>query len=172
MLELTPERIGKIVAGKMAAKRRAEAARGPSAIRKKLDALDAQQAKSYEKQVGAINAWDEKRQDAERCRDSVLVILRDRLTLDSPEYRQRMTQLALRSAQAQQRGDSAEMRRVQEEIRRAQEPSQADSGRVIQTCRLSPAPPEVREWQAIKSAMEQVQRELDRSQQAVQGLCT
>jgi hypothetical protein len=167
ILELTPERVGKVIAGKKEAKRLADGPDGPAAIRNRLDALDARQAKIYEKQVDAINVWDVKRQDAERCRDSVYVIIKDQLNLDTPEYLQKMTQLALRYAQAQQSGDSAEMRRVQAEIKRAGEPSPADSAKAVQGCQLPPPPPAVQEWAAIKAEMEKVQQELDRSQQAV-----
>jgi len=167
VLELTPERIAKVIAAKEAAKRLASAPTGPAAIRQKLDALDAQQAKIYEKQVGAINAWDVKRQDAERCRDSLLAIVSDQLNLNSAEYQQKMTQVALRYAQAQQRGDSAEMRRVEAELKRGSQPSPADSAKAVRACPLPPPAPEVREWQAIKAEMEKVQQELDRSQQAV-----
>jgi len=117
--------------------------------------------------VTAINAWDALRQDAERCRDSMLVIAHDKLNLNSAEYQQKMTQVALRYAQAQQRGDSAEMRRVEAEIKRGSQPSPADSAKAVQSCPLPPMPAEVREWHALKTEMEKAQQELDRSQQAV-----
>jgi hypothetical protein len=167
ILELTPERVGKVIAGKKEAKRLADGPDGPAAIRERLDALDLRQAKIYEKHVDAINASDVTRQDAERCRDSSLAVIKDKLNLDTPGYRQKMMAVALRLAQAQARGDSAEMRRLQEEVVRAGEPSPADSARVVQGCPLPPPPPAVQEWTTIKAEMEKVRQELGPSQQAV-----
>jgi len=166
-LELTPERIGQVIAAKATGRRMSAGPEGPNAIRQRLDALDARQAKIYETQAEAINAWDSARQDAERCRDSVLVVARDAMQMNTAEYVEKMRPLGLRMAQAQQRGDTAEIRKVTEEIRRAGEPTAADSARARQACPLPAPPPAVREWQSLNAEAERTRQALQRAEQAV-----
>ncbi len=165
ILELTPERIGKVAAGKQAGNRLAN---GPVAARKKLEALEDRQSKLYERHVDAINGYDEKRRDQERCRDSILVEVKDGLNMSaSAEIRQKMTQLAFRMAQAQQRGDSAEIRQIAEELRRLHEPSAADTARAVRACPLGPKPPPVQEWEGVTAEVEKTKKELEAAEQAI-----
>ena len=98
LLELTPERLERIGAGKAAARKIAEGPNGPAAIRKRLEEVDARQAELYSKHVDEINAWDQARMDAERCRDSVLTEVHDsKRTQTGAEFMQRYSSPAVKA---------------------------------------------------------------------------
>ena len=168
LLELTPERLERIGAGKSAGRRIAEGPNGPAAIRKKLDEVDARQVAIYSKHVDAINAWDEARMDSERCRDSVLAEASDRLRAQSAsQYMEQYRQLALDLAQAQARGDSAAAKRLMAEIDRKGKPTRADTLAAERSCGV-PAPPQVvQEWLDLKSRLDDLQLQLANAEQAV-----
>ncbi len=168
ILELTPERLAQIAAGKAAARKIAEGPNGPAAIRKRIESLDERQVAIYSKHVDEINAWDEKRRASENCRDSVLAEATDRLTSQSAsQYMEQYRQLALDYAAAQARGDSAAMKRVMAEIERQGKPTRADTLAAERSCG-APAPPRVvQEWLDLKSQLEALQEQLAQAEQAV-----
>lgn len=168
LLELTPERLERIGAGKAAGRRIAEGPNGPAAIRKRIEQLDERQAAIYSKHVDEINAWDTARMDSERCRDSVLSEATDRLRAQSAsQFMEQYRQLALDLAQAQARGDSAAAKRLMAEIDRQGKPTRADTLAAERSCGV-PAPPQVvQEWLDLKSRLDDLQQQLANAEQAV-----
>lgn len=164
ILELTPARLGKVIAGKNAGKQLATGPNSPVALRKKLDALDEQQATIYRKHVDDINAWDAKRMDAERCRDSVLALAGDR---QGSTWLQRAGPLSMQVAQAQQKGDTAELRRLTEQLQRLKEPTAADTVQATKQCGTTTPPAIVQQWLGIKSQMDPVNAEIGKAEQAI-----
>ncbi len=168
LLELTPERLEKIAAGKAAGRRAAEGRDGPAAIRKRLEEADARQAELYSEHVDEINAWDGKRMDAERCRDSVLTEIMDRKKAQSPmEFMEQNRQLALDVAAAQAKGDTAEVRRLMEKFQQASQPTQADSLAAERKCGVPAPPGVVKEWMEVKDQVEGLQDGLYKAERRV-----
>ncbi len=168
VLELTPARIAKVIAGKRAARQIADGPNGPAALERRRDALDARQAQIYGKHVTEINALDEKRQDIERCRDSAMSDLRARrLATSGPADQQKMMQLGMAVAAANSRGDTAQARRLTDQWRRSQEPSAADSAAARQKCGSAPTPTIVQEWLDLKAEIEKLQQQIVAANQAV-----
>ena len=168
VLELTPARIAKVIAGKRAARQIADGPNGPAALERRRESLDARQVQIYEKHVTEINAQDERRQDVERCRDSAMSELRDRkLATSGQAEQQKMMQFGLAVAQANSRGDTAEARRLTGQLQRSQEPSAADSAVARQKCGSAPTPPIVQEWLDLKAQIEKLQQQIAAANQAV-----
>ena len=141
VLELTAERIASVGAGKAAGRKAREAPDGPVAIRERTERLDARQAAIYEKHVEDINAWDGRRMEAERCRDSIMVEIADgKRATSAEEFLAQNRQLALDVARAQQRGDTAEVARLMRKLEASQQPTRADSLAAERSCGV-PAPP-------------------------------
>jgi hypothetical protein len=164
ILELTPPRLAQVIAAKKAGKQLATGPNSPVALRKKLDALDEQQAAIYSKHVDDINAWDAKRMDAERCRDSVLALASDR---QGSTWLQRAGPLSMQVAQAQQKGDTAELRRLTEQLQRLREPTAADTVQAVKQCGIATPPAIVQQWLGIKSQMDTVNEEIAKAEQAI-----
>jgi hypothetical protein len=168
VLELTPARIAKVIAGKHAARQIADGPDGPAALERRLQPLDARQTQIYEKHVTEINALDEKREEIERCRDSAMSDLRDRkLATSGQAEQQKMMQFGIALAQANSKGDTAEARRLTEQLRRSQEPSAADSAAARQKCGSVPTPAIVREWLDLKAQIEKLQQQIVAANQAI-----
>jgi hypothetical protein len=164
ILELTPPRLAQVIAAKKAGKQLASGPNSPVALRKKLDALDEQQAAIYRKHVDDINAWDAKRMDTEGCRDSVLALASDR---QGSTWLQRAAPLSMQVAQAQAKGDTAELRRLTEQLQRLKAPTAADTAQAVKQCG-TPAPPAiVQQWLGIKSQMDPVNEEIGKAEQAI-----
>lgn len=168
VLELTPQRIAKVVAAKNAAKQLASGPNSPAALRTKLDADDARQAAIYNKHVGDINDWDQKYRDTQECRDSVLSAIADKNQMDSnPQFLQKMTELSLAYAQAQAKGDTAEMRRLAAEFQNAKQPTRADSLQAARGCGVASAPAIVQQWLDIKRGMDSLTVQMGKAEQAI-----
>lgn len=168
LLELTPERLERIAAGKAAGRRIAAGRDGPAAIRKRLEEVDARQADLYSKHVDEINAWDEQRRTAETCRDSALAEATDRLQAQSAsQYMEQYRQLALDYAAAQARGDSAAMKRLMAEIERKGKPTRADTLAAERSCGVPAPPGVVKEWMELKDQVEELQGRLHKAEQSV-----
>jgi hypothetical protein len=168
VLELTPARIAKVIAGKHAARQIADGPNGPAALERRLEPLDARQTQIYEKHVTEINALEEKRQDIERCRDSAMSALADRkLATSSQADQQRMMQVGIAVATANARGDTAEARRLTDQLQRSRQPSAADSAAARQQCGSAPTPAIVQEWLDLKAQIEKLQQQIVAANQAI-----
>jgi hypothetical protein len=164
ILELTPARLAQVIAAKKAGKQLATGPNSPIALRRKLDALDEQQAAIYRKHVDDINAWDARRIDAETCRDSVLAQASERM---SSTWAQRAGPLSMQVAQAQQKGDTAELRRLTEQLQRLNAPTAADTAQAVSKCGTAAPPAVVQQWLGLKSQMDQVNEEIGKAEQAI-----
>lgn len=168
LLELTPDRLARIAAGKAAGRKIAEGPTGPAAIRKQRDALDQRQGELNAKHEDAIYAWDEARRAAANCRDSILVAIADEKRASSAEeFLERNRQLALDIGQAQARGDTAEVRRLTEKFQASQQPTRADSLAAERKCGVKPPPPPVQEWLDLRERVDTLNQRLASAEQAV-----
>ena len=143
ILEITADRVNKLLAAKQAAKPLAEGAGGPAAIQARIAQVGTRQSGIYEKEVEAINEWDEKRRDHERCVADAIVALQDQRgpTLPDPATMTQLAQLAQALAAAQARGDTAEVRRIAEAVDKLKAKStRADSLAAEKQCGKAPAP--------------------------------
>ena len=174
-LELTKERVAKIIAGKQAGKRIAEGPNGPAAIRAKTEDLDARQAAIYKKHVNEINAWDEKRREVQNCRDSALSAIAERRrngmmarAQSDPQYRLRLADLARAMMEAQQKGDTAATRKAQEAMKNLKAPTKADTAQAMSQCGEAGPTGLVKEWVELKSELEELQGLEQQAEVAIQ----
>lgn len=157
VLEITADRINKLIAAKRAAKQYADGPNGPGTHEVKIGSLDARQAAIYEKQVDNINTWDEKRREHENCLDSAFSDLRDqaRDRTPDPQSMQKVMQLGQAMAAAQQRGDTAEARRILEALEKQKAPTKADTLEAQKTCGPVPAQsPIIKQWYDLKAQLD------------------
>jgi hypothetical protein len=176
-LEITPERIDKLVAGLKAGKPLAEGPNGPAALRAKAEQVDERQAAIYNKSVNEIQKWDEKRMAVERCRDSVLSAMSDKKRMNSAQDMQKMQQIGLAIAMAQSKGDTAEVRRLTEQFQKSQEPTPADTATAKRQCGDPTPPAVVKEWldlksqiESLKSQAEQAEANIDKAETQTSGM--
>ena len=163
-LEITPERIDKLLAAKQASKRLIDAPTGPDALRAKADQLDERQAAIYNKSESEIAKWDEKKRAVENCRDSALTAIGQSKRQNSAQDMQKMQQVGLAIAMAQSKGDTAEVRRLTEQFQKGQEPTAADSTAVARKCG-DPSPiGVVKEWVDLKGQIEQVRSQITQAE--------
>lgn len=160
-LEITPDRINKLLAAKRATKQFADGPSGPGAIEAKTAPLDARQVAIYSKEVGNINDWDAKRRDHERCLDSAFSALRDKAqshmtpqSLNDPQM-QKMMQLSQQMAMAQARGDTATVNKIIAQLEKMKEPTKADTLAAWNACGPVPAPTAIiKEWLDLKARLD------------------
>jgi hypothetical protein len=160
-LEITQERIEKLTAAKRAVRKFLEGPTGPAAYEKQFAALDARQTAIYEKQVDNINAWDEKRQDYERCLDSAFGAIRDRRNSQSmsqpmsdPAAMRKAMEWGQALAAAQQKGDTAAVRKLTEQLGGLKAPTRADSAEAAKHCVYPTQPPLVKEYLGLKGQLD------------------
>jgi hypothetical protein len=171
ILELTPERIGKVVAGKQAGKKIATGPSGAIALREKKDALEEQLSQLRDKNSKVFDAWDVKRDAIRSCRDSVLHLAEKRITenfqmtaLSDPELLQKMTDLGAAIQKAYARGDTALVRKLTMQTAAMMEPTKADSLAADRKCgSLKDAPAVVAQ---ASSLQDQIDKLLDQIRNA------
>jgi DNA repair exonuclease SbcCD ATPase subunit len=168
ILELTPARVAKLIAGKRAGQQLANVPGGLVAFRTQLSTLEERQSKIYETEVEKINAWDEKRRAAENCRDSVLIALKEKKSnWSDPQVMQKMQQLAMAIATAQAKGDTAEARRLAEQVQQLSAPSPSDSADARRGCPV-PAPTGlVKQYLDLQTQIESLREQIAKLEQAV-----
>ena len=156
-LEITPDRINKLIAAKRFAKQYADGPGGPAALQAKADQLDTQQAAIYAKQVGNINSLEAKRGDYSRCLDSAFSALHDQASGRMPDAQsmQKMMQLGQAMAAAQQRGDTAEVRRIIAAVEKLKAPTRADTLTATKACGSPPAQSAIiTQWYQLKAQLD------------------
>ena len=169
VLELTVERIDKLLEAKRAGKLIADGPNGPAALREKMDALDVRQATLYDKYGKEIGAYDERRRAVANCRDSAYSALQDRNSPErNPALMQKMMQLGQTMAMAQARGDTASFRKVMAEMEHLKDPTAADSAAVIRHCGDATPTGVVKEWMTLKDQVEDFQKRIQNSEQAIE----
>ncbi len=173
ILEITEERVNKLIAAKRAGRQMADVPNGLNAVQAKITPLDERQAAIYEKHVDDINGWDEKRRDQERCIGEALAALQDQrqAAMPDPQTMQKLMELAQALAAAQAKGDTAEVRRLGAEVEKLKSRhSQADSLAAEKQCGASPAPPAiVKEWLDAKAQIEALTNQLHAAESAIRA---
>lgn len=158
-LEITTERIDKLIPALAAGKRLADGPNGPAALRARADQLDERQAAIYNKSGKEIEKWDEKKRAVQNCRDSTLTTISQMKRMNSAQDMQKMQQIGLAIAMAQSKGDTAEVRRLTEQFQKGQEPTPADTAAVIRKCG-DPSPlGVVKEWADLKDQIDQLRNQ-------------
>ncbi len=134
ILELTPERLGKVIAGKQAGKKSATGPSGAIALREKKDALSDQLSQLRDKNSKVFDAWDTKKDAIKSCRDSVLHLAQKRIAenfqataLSDPDVIQKMTDLGAAIQKAYAQGDTAQVRKLTMQTAAMMEPTRTDS---------------------------------------------
>ena len=172
-LELTGERLDKLIKAREAARTFLEGPYGPEALRKQLEPIEERRSRMYDQRVKAINAWDARRMEIERCQADSLSERSDRKRADferrmqsDPALLAKMMQLGQAYARAQQNNDAAEMLRIQKEMLGPQGPSAQDSAEVMRVCGDSKrVPPDVAEYLTLDQQVQRLQSEITKAEQ-------
>jgi hypothetical protein len=173
ILEITEERVNKLLAAKRAGRQLADVPNGLNAIQAKIAPLDERQAAIYEKHVEDINGWDEKRRDWERCLGDALTALQDQRQAAMPDAQtmQKLMELAQALAAAQAKGDTAEVRRIAAAVERLKaQGTRADSLAAEKQCGGAPAPAGVvKEWLDLKAQLETLAQQRTVAESAIRA---
>ena len=160
-LEITADRINKLIAAKRATKQFAAGPTGPEAYAAKMAPLDNRQVAIYTKEVDNINKWDGKRMERERCLDSAFTAIKDKANartsaqgLNDPQM-QKFMQMSQQMAMAQARGDTAEVRKIIALLEKMKQPTRADTLAAENAC--GPVPVQsavIKEWFDLKGQID------------------
>lgn len=174
-LELTGERLDKLIRGKEAARAIAAGPNGPEALRTKLSQLEEQRNKLAEKLGDKVEMWEQRKMEAESCvRDSLQertdrkrAALEQGFQMTDPVMRQRLTELSLKLAQAQQKGDAREVDRLTKEFQAMGAPTAKDSAEVKRVCGDPVPPPGVAELRSLDQAVEELKLQITKAEKLV-----
>ena len=171
ILEITQERLERLTAGLRLARQFAQGPEGRAAMEAKIAPLDARQVAIYEKQVDAINAWDEKRRAHENCLDSAFSELRDKAgeqmmsrAMSDPQMIRRMMELSQAATAAQEKGDTATLRKITEEMDKLKAPTKADSLEAAKQCGELATPAIIKEWLGLNKQIDALRQQLQKSE--------
>lgn len=164
ILELTAERLGKVITGKQAGKKLATSPNGAIVLREKKDALGDQLSQLRDKNSKVFDAWDTKKDAIRSCRDSVLNAAEKRIAenfqmsaMSDPAMLQKMTDLGAAIQKANAQGDTAQMRKLTMQAAAMAAPTKADSLAADRKCG-SPkdAPPVVAQATSLQDQIDQL----------------
>ena len=164
ILELTAERLGKVITGKQAGKKLATGPNGAIALREKKDALGEQLSQLRDKNSKVFDAWDTKKDAIRSCRDSVLHLAEKRIAenfqataLSDPDVIQKMTTLGAAIQKAYAQGDTAQARKLTMQTAAMMEPTRADSLVADRKCgSLKDAPAVVAQATSLQDQIDQL----------------
>jgi len=157
-LELTSDRVAQIVRGLSAGRAVLEGGNGaPSRAQlvARRDAASQQRAALSDQNAKAFDAYYQKRDAAQRCRNDAETASRQKRqqgtdqrqkefqakAMSDPAFREKAMAVAQKIAVAQQRGDTVEMRRLMAEMGAVADDPRADSLAADKTCGSMPAKP-------------------------------
>ena len=157
-LELTNDRIGQIVRGLTAGRAVLDGANGSPSRASLIARRDESARKSAslsEENSKAFDAFYQKRDASQRCRNDAMSASRDKRqqgaeqrqkelqakAMSDPAFREKAIATAQKIAVAQQRGDTTEMRRLMSELGGVADDPKADSLAADKTCGTMPAKP-------------------------------
>lgn len=177
VLEITPDRINKLIAAKRVSKQFAEGPNGPQAYEAKVQSVDARQAAIYSKEVNNINALEARRADRERCLDSAFSELKDKArarttpqSLNDPQM-QKFMQLGQQMAMAQARGDTATVNKIIAQLEKLKEPTKADSLAAWKACGPLPATPAIiQQWLDLKAQLDTLGKQKAAAEDSVRAM--
>lgn len=158
ILELTPERVDKVIAGMQASR---AALAGRPALVDKRDAAATRLGDITERNSKALDAITQKRQEVESCRSDDFSQRKDAKqeglgvrAMGDPAFLQKITDISTRMGEAQMKGDTAAIRKISAEMEQFTAPTAADSAAVDKACG-APVPPSATEKE-IQSLQAQV----------------
>ena len=174
ILEITPDRINKLLAAKQASKPVIDGPNGPSAINTTIIQVEARQTAIAEKEVDAIQTWEQKLRDHRNCLDSALIAIADRArdqlmarAMSDPRFMQ-LTQALL---VAQQKGDTAAVRKLAGQLERLKAPTSADTAAAAKQCGASPAAlGPVKQWADLRDQVDTLRAQLTASEDAIRAM--
>lgn len=158
VLELTPERVDKLIAGFNAGK--AKLAGRPALVNKRDAAAD-RLSTLIDRSGKDIDALRDRRNQVENCRSEAFGEIEDTKTdalparvMSDPALMQKMQDLAMRLGEAQMKGDTATLAKLNREIKALSAPTAADSAAVTTKC--GPVPPPSPAELQIKALQDEV----------------
>lgn len=155
-VELTTERLAQIIRGLGAGRALLDGANGsPSRatlVARRDEAMNKSGTLSSEN-AKALDAWSEKRDASQRCRNDAIRASRDKRNegaekrnqelqtkaMTDPAFREKVMAISQKAAVAQQRGDTAEVRRLYAELGVTGDDSKPDSLAADRACGREPA---------------------------------
>lgn len=163
-LELTPERLGKVIAGKQAGKAIANGPNGASALRDKQQAVEAQVDQLRDKNSKVLDAWDNRWNAIRSCRDSAFSAIGERIgqsmgmaMLADPAAIQRMADISTAVQDAMAKNDTAQVRKLTEQLLGVTAPKHADSLVVDAKCGTTKdAPPVTAQITSLRAQIGQL----------------
>jgi hypothetical protein len=169
-LELTPERLGKVIAGKQAGNQIANSPTGAKALREKRDALDEQLSQLREKNSKVLDAWDERKSAIASCRDSAFQAITEQIgknfqlnAMSDPTTMQKLSELSMQISQAMSKGDTALTRKLTEQGQALMAPKPTDTLAVDRKCGSDKdAPPAAAQAASL-------QKQIDQSYDMIRG---
>ncbi len=151
LLELVPDVLDKVIAGKRAGSRFAAGPQGPANLQQQRDDVFVRAGDHYDRNQLAIQRGEELVDQQARCVDDALYAAKEKR---NEEFGQRMmtdmslqmkfAELSQKAAEAQQRGDTLAFQRLAAEVEAMNGLTAADSSRARSTC---PMPTTAREHQ-------------------------
>jgi hypothetical protein len=157
-VELTNDRVSQIIRGLAAGRAVLDGANGaPSraALVARRDDAARKSAELSESNAKAFDAYYQKRDASERCRNDAISASRDKKqaaaeqrqkefqqkAMSDPAFREKAMAVAQKLATAQQKGDTAEMKRLMAELGGVADDPKADSLAADKACGAAPAKP-------------------------------
>lgn len=174
ILEITTDRVNKLLAAKQASKPMADGPNGPSAINTKITQVEARQTAIAEKEVDAIQTWEQRIRDHRNCLDSALIAIADRArdqlmarAMSDPRFMQ-LTQALL---VAQQKGDTAAVRKLAAQLEQLKAPTSADTAAAAKQCGSPPAAlGPVKQWADLRDQLDTLRAQLTASEDAIRAM--
>jgi len=169
ILELTPQRVDKVIAGLQAS--RAKLAGRPALVDKR-DAAATRAADLNDRNRKDLDATAEKRQQVASCRSEEFTKREDARgeslsarVMSDPALLKQFQDVSARMAQAQMQGDTAAIRKIGAELQQFTAPTAADSAAVDKTCGapvpLSAVEKEIQSLQAQVSQLDEQLRSME-----------
>ncbi len=167
-LELTTDRLDKVIAGKQAGRKLAEGPNGVNAVREKKDALDEQLRQLRDKNGKVFDAWDTRKSAISSCRDSVLSARQEKIAesfqvnaMNNPELLQKMSELGMATQKAMAKGDTALARKLTLQTAAMMEPTRADSLAADRKCgSTKDAPAVVAQATSLQEQIDQLENQV------------
>jgi hypothetical protein len=168
LLELTPERIDRMIKARLASAARINAPDGPVALKQKLGSADQALERFREENLQLIEAWETRLRAILDCRDSALAAASDSLRkqmglrlMSDVAFGRQLAEWTQQVMAAQQRGDTAAMNRAQFLMDSIVTPVKADSLAADRACGTrAEAPPVPAQYAAMKAAREALAEQL------------
>ena len=167
-LELTTDRLDKLIVGKQAGRKLAEGPSGVNGLREKKGALDEQLRQLRDKNGKVFDAWDTRKSAISSCRDSVLSARQEKIAesfqmnaMNNPELLQKMSELGMATQKAMAKGDTALARKLTLQTAAMMEPTRTDSLAADRKCgSTKDAPAVVAQATSLQEQIDQLENQI------------